>query len=121
MPTATAAGQGFSLHVRYPSAGWDVAPRVVPALRAPHELCALSNRRLRTLPVTSDQNTPDVDDLGPSGCLIWIYYEVLGVPVIDDPARPPIHDYSHYSYPLVYGESQVFPPHLDYDWGTNLT
>ena len=121
MPTATATGKGFGLRVRYPPAGWDIASRVVPALRSPHELCALSNRRLRTLPVTSDQNTPDVSGLGPSGCLIWIYYEVLGDPAIDDPARPPIPDYSRYSYPLAYGESQVFPPDLDYDWGTNLT
>lgn len=121
MPTATATGNGFSLSVRYPRAGWDFAPRVVPALRSPHELCALSNRRLRALPVTSDQNTPGIGGLDASGCLIWIYYEVLGDPVIDDPARPPIPDYSRYSYPLVYGESQVFPPQLDYDWGANLT
>jgi hypothetical protein len=120
MPTATATGEGFSVRVRVPPAGWDVAPRVIPALRSPHELCVLSNRRLRTLPVTSDQNTPDVTGLGASGCLIWIYYEVLGDPVIDDPARPPIPDYSRYSYPLVYGESQVFPPGVDYDWGTSL-
>lgn len=120
MPTATATGKGFSLRVRYPPAGWDVAPRVIPALQSPHELCVLSNRRLRTLPVTSDQNTPDVAGLGASGCLIWIYYQVLGDPVIDDPARPPIPDYSRYSYPLVFGESQVFPRNLDYDWGTDL-
>lgn len=120
MPTANATGEGFSLRVRYPQAGWDIAPRVVPALRSPHELCALSNRRLRILPRTSDQNTPDVDSLGPSGCLIWIYYQVLGDPAIDDPARPPIADYSRYSYPLVYGESKVFPPRLDYDWGSSL-
>lgn len=120
MPTATAAGEGFSLRVQYPPAGWDVAPRVVPALRSPHELCALSNRRLRILPRVSDQNTPDVGGLGAAGCLIWIYYQVLGDPVIDDPARPPIPDYGRYSYPLVYGESQVFPRRLDYDWGPDL-
>ena len=38
----------------------------------------------------------------------------------DDPARPPIPDYSRYSYPLVYGESQVFPAHLDYGWRSGL-
>jgi hypothetical protein len=119
MPTATATGEGFSLRVQYPPAGWDVAPRVVPALRSPHEMCALSNRRLRILPAVSDQNTPDLSGLGPGGCLIWIYYEVLGDPAIDDPARPLIPDYHRYSYPLVYGESQVFPP-LDYDWGEDL-
>src|SRR5487761_1784305 len=119
MPTATATGEGFSLRVRYPPAGWDVAPRVVPALRAPHEMCALSNRRLRILPAVSDQNTPDVTGLGASGCLIWIYYEVLGDPAIDDPARPLIPDYRRYSYPLVYSEAQVFPER-DYDWGANL-
>lgn len=121
MPTATATGEGFSLRVRYPPAGWDVAPRVVPALRSPHELCALSNRRLRILPRVSEQNTPDVSGLGVAGCLIWIYYQVLGDPAIDDPERPLIPDYRRYSYPLVYGESQVFPPRADYAWGTELT
>lgn len=119
MPTATATGEGFSLRVRYPPAGWDVAPQVVPALRSPHELCALSNRRLRILPRVSEQNTPDVSGLGAAGCLIWIYYQVLGDPAIEDPERPPIPDYSRYSYPLVYGESQLFP-RLDYDWGADL-
>jgi hypothetical protein len=33
--------------------------------------------------------------------------------------RPPIPDYSHYSYPLVYSEAQVFPP-LDYEWSSDL-
>lgn len=120
MPTATATGQGFSLRIQYPPAGWDAAPGVVPALRSPHELCALSNRRLRILPAVSGQNIPDVGGLGASGCLIWIYYQVLGDPAIDDPARPLIPDYSRYSYPLVYGEAQIFPPRLDYDWGTDL-
>lgn len=120
MHTRTAAGNGFRLSVRYPSAGWDFAPSVVPALRSPHELCAISNRRLRRLPANSDENTPDVGGLGASGHLIWMYYEVLGDPVINDPARPPIPDYSRYSYPLVYGESQVFPARLDYGWGSDL-
>jgi hypothetical protein len=120
MLTATATGRGFTLTVRYPPAGWDFAPSVVPALRSPHELCAISNRRLRRLPATSDQNTPDVGGLGASGHLIWIYYEVRGDPVIDDPARPPIPDYRRYSYPLVYGESQIFPVGVDYAWGADL-
>jgi hypothetical protein len=120
MLTRTETGQGFRMTVRYPSAGWDFAASVVPALRSPHELCAISNRRLRRLPATSDQNTPDVAGLGASGYLIWIYYEVRGDPVIDDPARPPIPDYRRYSYPLVYAESQVFPTRIDYDWGSEL-
>lgn len=121
MPTAAATGNGFRLSVRYPQAGWHVAPSVVPALRSPHELCALSNRRLRTLPATSDQNTPDVSGLDASGCLIWMYYEVLNDPAIDDPARPPIPDYNRYSYPLVYSQAQVFPRRRDYAWGAELT
>jgi hypothetical protein len=120
MPTATATAPGFSLTVRYPPVGWDFAPRVVPALRSPHELGALSNRPMRPLPATSDQNTPDVSGLGAAGCLLWMYYEVRGDPVIDDPARPPIPDYSRYSYPLVYGESQVFPRRRDYAWAADL-
>jgi len=120
MLTATATGRGFTLTVRYPPAGWDFAPSVVPALRSPHELCAISNRRLRRLPATSDQNTPDVGGLGASGHLIWIYYQVRGDPVIDDQARPPIPDYRRYSYPLVYGESQIFPAGVDYTWGADL-
>jgi hypothetical protein len=79
---------------------------------------------LRKLPVTSDQNTPDVSALGATGILIWIYYEVLGEvlgnPVIRDPERPPIPDYSRFSYPLVYGESQLFPPQLAYDWSSSI-
>jgi hypothetical protein len=120
MRTQTAAGNGFRISVRYPSAGWDYASSVVPALRSPHELCAISNRRLRRLPATSDENTPDAGSLGASGHLIWMYYEVAGDPVIDDPARPPIPDYGRYSYPLVYGEAQVFPAHRDYGWGSDL-
>jgi hypothetical protein len=120
MRTRTAAGNGFRLTVRHPSAGWDFASSVVPALRSPHELCAISNRRLRRQPANSDENTPDVGGLGASGHLIWMYYEVRGDPVIDDPARPPIPDYGRYSYPFVYSESQVFPAHVDYDWGSDL-
>jgi hypothetical protein len=121
MHARTATGNGFSLSVSYPAAGWHFAPSVIPALRSPHELCALSNRPLRRLPVTSDQNTPDIGGLGVSGCLIWMYYEVLNDPVINDPARPPIPDYSRYSYPLAYGQSQVFPGRLDYAWGAGFT
>jgi hypothetical protein len=93
---------------------------VVPALRSPHELCALSNRPLRKGPATGDENTPDVSGLDAAGCLIWIYYEVQGDPLVDDPGRPPIPDYSGYSYPLDYGESQVFSGQRDYSWGTGL-
>lgn len=120
MPTTAATGNGFRLTVSYPLAGWDFAPSVVPALRSPHELCAISNRPLRRLPAASDQNTPDLGGLGAAGCLIWIYYEVRGDPVIADPARPPIPDYSRYSYPLAYGEAQVFPPKLAYAWGADF-
>jgi hypothetical protein len=121
MPTAAATGNGFRLTVSYPPGGWDVAPRVVPALLSPHELCAISNRPLRRLPATSDQNTPDLSGLGPAGCLIWIYYEVRSDPAIADPGRPPIPDYSRYAYPLVYAEAQVFPRNLDYAWGADFT
>lgn len=119
MPIQAATGPGFTLSVRYPSAGWDFAPSVVPALRSPHELCALSNRPLRKLPAQSAENTPDVSGLGASGLLIWIYYEARNDQLINDRARPPIPDYSRYSYPLVYGEAQVFPAR-DYSWGTDL-
>jgi hypothetical protein len=70
--------------------------------------------------VVSDENTPDVSGLGSSGYFIWIYYEIKNDPLIGDPGRPPIPDYSRYSYPLVYGESQVFPRQRDYSWGMNL-
>jgi len=80
------------------------------------------------VPITSEQNTPDISALGATGYLIWIYYEILGKvprggpgnPVIRDPERPPIPDYSRYSYPLVYSESQVFPVQLDYDWSEQI-
>ena len=78
MVTRDGDGRGFTLTVRYPPAGWDFAPSVVPALRSPHELCAISNRRLRRLPATSDQNTPDVGGLGASGHLIWIVLPSAG-------------------------------------------
>lgn len=120
MPTRTATGNGFTVTVRYPSPGWDFAWTVVPALRSPHELCAISNRPLRKVPAASDQNTPDIGGLGPAGYLIWMYYQVRDDPVIDDPAPPPIPDYSRYSYPLVYGEAQVFPARRDYSWGTDF-
>ena len=73
-------GRGFTLTVPDAQAGWDFAPSLVPALRSPHELCAISNRRLRRLPVTSDQNTPDVGGLGASGHLIWIVLRSAGRP-----------------------------------------
>jgi hypothetical protein len=120
MPIRTATGPGFTVSVRYPSAGWDFAPSVVPALRSPHELCALSNRPLRTLPAVSEENTPDVSRLGASGLLIWVYYEVRSDPLTNDPGRPPIPDYSRYSYPFDYGEAQVFPAR-DYAWGADLS
>lgn len=123
MKMRKASGHGFDLTVKYPQ-GWYSADRVVPNLFSPHELCVVSNRPLRRVPATSDQNRPDVSALGPEGYLIWIYYEVLGEvlgsPVIPDPERPPIPDYSRFSYPMNYSESQVFPVQLDYDWGTGL-
>lgn len=108
------------LAVDYPENGWFAASSVVPALRSPHELSVLSNRPLLKAPVTSQQNQPDLSNLDAAGLLIWIYYEVLGDPVINDPARPPIPDYRHYSYPLVYSEAQVFPRGLDYEWSSDL-
>ena len=124
MRTHEVPGIGFSLSVKYPEAGWYAASSIVPNLYSPRELGAISNRPLRKLPVTSDQNTPDVSALGATGILIWIYYEVLGEvlgnPVIRDPERPPIPDYSRFSYPLVYGESQLFPPQLAYDWSSSI-
>ncbi len=124
MPTQKAAGLGFNLAVQYPETGWYVSPGVVPNLYSPHELCAMSNQPLRQVPSTSDQNHPDISALGATGCLIWIYYEVLGEipgnPVTRDPERPPIPDYSRYSYPLAYSESQMFPPQLAYDWSSNV-
>jgi hypothetical protein len=123
MHTQKAAGLGFDLTVKYPD-GWHVASRVVPNLYSPHELCAISSRPLRKVPIASDQNTPDVRAIGEKGYLIWIYYEVLGEvlgnPVIRDPERPPIPDCSRYSYPMVYSESQLFPVQLAYDWGPNI-
>jgi hypothetical protein len=115
MPTRTAAGNGFNLTVEYPESGWHVASKVVPALRSPHELCAISNRPLRQVPITSEENRPDISALGAAGYLIWIYYEVLGDPVIGDPELPPIPDYSRYSYPLAYNESQVL-----YGWSSSI-
>ena len=120
MRTRTAAGNGFTLTVGYPENGWFAAPSVVPALRSPHELCVLSNRHLQKAPVTSQQNQPDLGNLDAAGLLIWIYYEVYGDPAINDPTRPPIPDYSHYSYPLVYSEAQVFPRQVDYEWSSDL-
>jgi len=124
MRTRTAAGKGFTMSVVHPESGWHVAPRVVPALHSPHELCVISNRPLRLVPITSEQNTPDVSSLGAHGFLVWIYYEVLGVvegdPVCHDPTRPPIPDYSRYSYPLVYSEAQLFPVQLGYDWSSSI-
>jgi hypothetical protein len=80
----------------------------------------ISNRRLREVPVTSRLNRPDLNNLDAAGLLLWIYYEVYGDPVIDDPTKPPIPDYSHYSYPLVYSEAQVFPQQIDYEWSSDL-
>ena len=119
MLTRTAAGDGFSLSVKYPETGWYVASSVVPALHSPHELCVISNRRLRRVPITSEENTPDIRALDAAGYLIWIYYEVLGDHIFD-PRRPPIPDYSRYSYPLVYSESQLFPVQLHYDWSEQI-
>lgn len=123
METRKTSGRGFELAVKYPK-GWYTASGVVPNLFSPHELCVISNRPLRRVPATSDQNRPDVSTLGTTGYLIWIYYEVLGEvlgnPVIPDPERPPIPDYSRFSYPLAYSESQVFPVQLDYAWGSGL-
>ncbi len=123
MQTRKAAGRGFNLTVKYPAA-WHVASSVVPNLYSPHELCVISNRPLRRVPSNSSQNRPDISALGAKGYLIWIYYEVLGEvlgnPVIRDPERPPIPDYSRYSYPLVYSESELFPVQLDYEWGPNI-
>lgn len=123
MQTLKAVGLGFELTVKHPW-HWHVASRVVPNLYSPHELCTISNRPLRQVPITSDQNRPDVSALGSKGYLIWIYYEVLGEvlgnPIIRDPERPPIPDYSRYSYPLEYRESQLFPVQLDYEWDSSL-
>jgi len=106
--------------VQYPETGWYAASSVVPALHSPHELCVISNRRLRQVPATSEQNTPDISALDAAGYLIWFYYEMLGDSAIRDPQRPPIPDYRRYSYPLVYSDSQVFPAQLKYDWSEQI-
>ncbi len=122
MRTRNLAGFGFQLAVDHP-VDWHFGRRLVPNLYSPRELCTISNRPLRPVPVTSTQNRPDLSNLDSHGYLIWIYYEVLGEvigdPTIPDPTRPPIPDYSRYSYPLAYSESQLFP-RLSYDWGSDL-
>lgn len=123
MQTRKAAGLGFRLTIDYPER-WHIVSRAVPNLYSPRELCTLSNRPIRQVPVTSSQNRPNLKDLDASGFLIWVYYEVHGQvmtqPPIRDPLRPPIPDYSRYSYPLVYGESQLFPVQLDYEWRSDV-
>jgi hypothetical protein len=119
LTTQTAQGDGFGLSLECPTSGWYTAPSVVPALRSPHELLAVSNRSLKQVPITSEENRPAIDDLDPSSFFIWVYYEVLGDPVIGDPSKPPIPDYSRFSYPFVYSESQVFPAQTAYDWNSS--
>jgi len=118
-----AAGLGFRLAIDYPER-WHVLSRAVPNLYTPRELCTISNRPIRPVPITSQQNRPNLSYLDASGVLIWVYYEVHGEvmtqPPIRDPLRPPIPDYSRYSYPLVYGESQLFPRLLDYEWSPDI-
>jgi hypothetical protein len=106
--------------VAVPEEGWYAAPSVVPALRSPHELTAISNRPLQQVPATSEQNTPAISALDAAGYLIWVYYEIQGDPLIDDQERPPIPDYSRFSYPFVYSESQLFPPQVDYGWSSAI-
>jgi hypothetical protein len=116
MSNWTAVGDGFTVSLSYPDSGWYVAPSVIPALRSPHELFALSNRTLEKIPSTSEANQPLIQDLDAGSYFIWGYYEVLGDPVIGDPARPPIPDYSRFRYPFAYRDSEVFPAQSAYDW-----
>jgi hypothetical protein len=111
-----ANGSAFALSASLPAAGWYTAPSVVPALHSPHELCAISNRPLQQVPPTSELNHPAIEPLDAAAIFLWVYYEVLGDPAIDDPERPPIPDYARYSYPFVYSESEVFPVQPVYDW-----
>jgi hypothetical protein len=119
LETETATGDGFAVNAKYPTVGWYAAPAVVPALRSPHELCAISNRPLKIVPSTSEENRPAIDELDPASMFIWVYYEVLGDPVIGDPTRPPIPDYSRFSYPFVYRESEVFAAQTAYNWSSS--
>lgn len=116
LATHTAKGSGFAISAEYPASAWYVAPSVVPALHSPHELGSISNRPLQQVPASSEENRPAVDLLDAAAVYVWIYYEVLGDPSIGDASRPPIPDYSGFSYPFEYNESQVFPAHAAYDW-----
>lgn len=53
MSTQTAQGSGFGMTVAVPEEGWYAAPSVVPALRSPHELTAISNRPLQQVRFSS--------------------------------------------------------------------
>lgn len=117
--TATAAASSFALTVQYPES-WYQAASVVPWLRSPHELCAISSRPLQQVPSDSEQNFPMVQALDASGYLIWICYQVFEDPTIDDPQHPLIPNYSRFSYPFVYSEAELFPPQLDYEWNRGL-
>jgi hypothetical protein len=115
----SAAGEGFQLRVSYPATGWYAAASVVPALRSPHELFAFSNRPLQEVPATSDQNRPLIGQLDSASMFIWGYYEVFADPETKDPNPAPIPDYSRFSFPFEYAESQAFPSQSAYDWSAS--
>jgi hypothetical protein len=116
MAPRTATGEGFTLTVSSPPEDWYAAASVVPALRSPHELFAFSNRPLQQVPPATEENHPAIGELDSAAMFIWGYYEVLGDPEIGDPSRPPIPDYSRYSLPFAYNDSEAFPSQSAYDW-----
>lgn len=109
-----------SVSVDVPTTGWYASQSVVPTLKAPHELFALSNRPLVQVPAsTPDAHMPLIEELDPAAFFVWGYYEVLCDPWLGlgPTICPPIPEYGgRFSYPFVYSDSEVFPSQNAFDW-----
>lgn len=106
-------GRPVALRARYPDS-WYFSEKPVPALSIPRQLFGLSTRPISLVPEDSAQPRPMVSDLGADAMFVWCYCQS---PLDPDPSDPDVvPDYSRFSFPLQYRESEVFPSYDAREW-----
>lgn len=116
LPLLVCQNPHVSVNVQYPS-DWHAVKKCVPKLVIPRELFAISNRPIVQTPLDSSQPRPMIQALSARDMFVWCYSQVPGDP---DPVHPDaVPDYSRYSMPLRYLESEVFPSTDAREWDSS--
>jgi hypothetical protein len=108
-----AENAAVKVHASIPE-GWFFARKAVPKLVVPRELFVAATSELKATPSETSQPRPWVQTLTASDMVVWCYHQRPEDPDPLDPLAVP--DYSRFTLPLAYSESEVFPSTDAREW-----